>query len=112
LSSIGIIKEIKNGYVTVKIPLPNGFDESSSKIYYISDDGKSGEEFDVRYETINDTRYIVFDTTHFSTYAVVKTSVPNIDNPQTYDGITTYLILGVTSLIGIIALTVYIKKKI
>lgn len=109
--SNGIIKIINNGVVTVKIPLPVGYDESATKIYYVSDDGKSGEEFDVSYETIDETRYVVFNTTHFSTYVVAEGASIGVENPKTSDGIMSSIIFGGISLLGILGCLLFFKKR-
>ena len=72
LGNNGYITKINNGTVTIKIPLPEGYVENDTKVYYVSDDGKTGETFEVTYETIEGKRYIVFETDHFSTYVVAE----------------------------------------
>lgn len=111
-SAYGIIREVHNGKITIKIPLPEGFDESATKIYYVSDDGTESEEFDVTYETIDNVRYIVFETSHFSTYVVAQTSnTPIIENPKTGDGIMNSVLLGGISVIGILGCGLFLTKK-
>lgn len=64
-----------NGSVTVSIDLPEGFDGNKSKVVYISEDGKT-EDMKAKYVDGK----MVFDTTHFSHYAIVEddsTSTPN-----------------------------------
>lgn len=61
----------QSGTVTVRIPIPDGFDRSKLALYYIADDGtKTSLEFTI------DGNDIVFTTTHFSCYAITDTSVP------------------------------------
>lgn len=115
--SNGLIKEVKNGVVTIKIPLPEGFDESNAKIYYVSEDGSKKEEFDVTFETINEIRYIVFNTNHFSTYVVaekesVKAELTSVEeNPKTSDTIFNSVLIGVISLVSLTGCIIYKKYQ-
>lgn len=73
-------------------------------------DGKS----DVLTATDNGDGTISFKTNKFSTYVLVYDDVVAETapvNPPTYDGISTYLILGAVSLIGLAAIGLYIKNK-
>ena len=58
-----------NGTVSVKIPLPADYSAENSNVYYVSEDGKL-EQLDCRVEN----GFIVFETDHFSYYAVVDES--------------------------------------
>lgn len=56
-----------NGKVTVKIPLPEGYDPEKSKICYVDSDGN------ITYIKSSVTElYIIFETDHFSVYAIVE----------------------------------------
>ena len=55
-----------NGMVMVKIPLPDGYSPENTIVYYITNDGKL-ERIPSRIEN----GYIIFETTHFSFYAIV-----------------------------------------
>ena len=57
-----------NGSVTIKIPLPSGYDPDRSFIYYVNTENGTVEKMPARYEN----GYLVFETTHFSYYAVVE----------------------------------------
>ena len=63
-----------NGMVTVKIPLPEGCDPQRCFIYYANVENGRVERIEARYED----GYMVFETDHFSYYAIVE--VPDIDN--------------------------------
>lgn len=59
-----------------------------------------------------DGKYLVFKSDKFSTYALVYEDVVKVvENPQTYDGISTYMVLGAISLIGLAIISLYIKNK-
>ncbi len=62
-----------NGTVSVKIPLPEDYSAENSKVYYVSEDGTL-EQLDCRVED----GFIVFETDHFSYYAVVDESENSI----------------------------------
>ena len=64
-----------NGSVFVKIPLPDGYNADKTVVYYITNDGRL-EKMDSRVED----GYIVFETTHFSFYAIVDETEP--ENPS------------------------------
>lgn len=87
-----------NGYITIKMPIPDGFDKTKLWIYHIDDDGNK-TVIDYRI----DGNYIVFKTNHLSSYALVEGdtntshTVPSILNPQTADGIIFYSLLAVLS---------------
>lgn len=55
-----------NGSVFVKIPLPAGYNAQKTVVYYITNDGQL-EKIESKVED----GYIIFETTHFSFYAIV-----------------------------------------
>lgn len=58
-----------NGFVTVKIKLPNGVDPKRCKVYHVIDDPVDPL---VRYTTALEGNFIVFETDHFSEFAVIE----------------------------------------
>lgn len=69
-----------NGKVKVKIPVPQGFDPNECKVYYVNI--KTG-----KIEEINsycENGYIIFETDHFSYYAIVDES-SKIEEPPVAD---------------------------
>ncbi len=67
-----------NGKVTVKIPLPENYNVGTTFVYYVDDSGN--------YEKLDSTYsdgYIIFETDHFSEYAIVDESSEIIDEPVT-----------------------------
>ena len=63
---------------------------------------------------IIDGDYLVFETDHFSTYELVENTgiLNNIEVPKTADGIISYLIFTIISVLGIVFITKQIKKVI
>ena len=57
-----------NGTVKVKIPLPSGYDPNRSFVYHVNTETGTVEKMPATYEN----GYMVFETTHFSYYAVVE----------------------------------------
>ena len=57
------------GTVTVKIPLPSGYDPNRTYVYYINT--QTGMVENMKADYVNG--YLVFQTNHFSYYAVVET---------------------------------------
>lgn len=58
-----------NGYVTVKLPIPEGFNADSTVVYYVDDSGNK-----TKLESTTENGYIVFETDHFSEYVLVDES--------------------------------------
>ena len=59
-----------NGSVFVKIPIPEGYNAEKTVVYYVTNDGKLEKiESEVK------DGYIIFETTHFSFYAIVDESL-------------------------------------
>lgn len=58
-----------NGFVTVKIRLPEGVDPGRCKVYHVIDDPVDPL---VRYATTLEGNFIVFETDHFSEFAVIE----------------------------------------
>lgn len=54
---------------------------------------------------------VSFKTDRFSTYVLAYEDVQNNSNPETFDGIISYILLGGLSLISLIAVSVIAKKK-
>ncbi len=74
-----------NGKVRVRIPLPEGYDESRTFVYHVDTSTGIVEGVKAAVETINGKKYLVFETTHFSYYAVVEECgfTMEICNPST-----------------------------
>ena len=58
-----------NGKVTVKLPIPEGYNADTIAVYYISDSGEK-----VLLESKVENGFVIFETDHFSVYAVVDES--------------------------------------
>ena len=59
-----------NGDVTVRIPVPDGFNAEKCKLYYLNTSSKNPEEITFKVED----GYIVFTTNHFSDWAIIQTA--------------------------------------
>lgn len=105
------ITELKDGTFEVKIPIPEKLQGKDLTVYYVTDDGKI-EEYEV---TIKDG-YAIFRTTHFSIYTLGykndSNNSANIENPKTFDNIGNTIIIGFISLIGLVCITLYLKKEV
>ncbi len=103
-----------NGTVKIGIPIPSGYNTSNLVVYRFADDGSQEQEYAV---TV-DGNYAVFETDHFSNYALAEksattntsTSDNQLDNePKT--GIANPITLVVSTLaIACLGLFVCIKK--
>lgn len=67
-----------DGKVTIKIPLPEGYNPNSVKVLFIDDNGNK-----TKLESTYENGYIIFETDHFSEYAIVDESSEIIDEPTT-----------------------------
>ncbi len=65
-----------NGAVTVKIPLPTGYDPDCTVVYHIDDETGELTNMNARYEN----GYLVFETTHFSVYVVAEIDTPIVSS--------------------------------
>ena len=128
------ITKLSNGKFKVSIPVSESLNGKEVTTYYINDNNELTE-----YETTVENGFATFETDHFSVYTLVekkKTSDDNSntnkpenseednngnstvdknevteENPQTYDGIMTWVILGLVSISGIIGIVIYKKKQ-
>ena len=98
------ITRLDNGTFQVKIPISDTTLEGKTiVVYYLTSENKLEEHT----ATVTDG-FAIFETDHFSTYIVAEKV--GAENPQTYDGVTTYFILGMVSLIGLLGVGNYFKR--
>ena len=71
------------GNVTVKIPVPTGYDSNNLVVYYVDENNKT-EEISV---TVKDN-YAVFETNHFSDYVLAEKVSNNENNEENVEGNT------------------------
>ena len=71
-----------NGKVKVKIPIPTGYDPAKTFVYHVNTNSGTVENMNA----VVDGNYLVFETDHFSYYAVVevKDAVPDEPAEQSY----------------------------
>lgn len=105
------VKKLDNGTFEVRIPLSKNLEDKDLIVYYVDENNKV-----IEHEVEIDGEYVVFTTNHFSIYTLAEkeatSTVPEIENPNTYDGITTNYILGIIALLGLIIVGINSKKKI
>lgn len=70
-----------NGMVTVRIPLPKGYNPNKCVVYYVAADGTMEE---LKTYHVKDG-YVWFETDHFSYYAVVEEETESADRPSWMD---------------------------
>ncbi len=82
---------------------------NSFKVVYIDENGNVKETYDA---TLNEDGTISFETTHLSTYAIIGYNAEAIEaeNPNTFDGIGIYAVLGLISLMGL-TMTIFKSKR-
>lgn len=65
-------------WVTVRLPLPENFDPERSMVFYVSVNGTGyAQQMEARYED----GFMVFETNHFSYYAIVEAAETEIEIP-------------------------------
>lgn len=88
----GFVKNIENG-IYVYLPISGRQLGEEMEVYHITDNGK-GDGYKGIVVEVDGKQYVKFETTHFSTYAVVE-ALDKVTNPNTSDNI----ILTIISLI-------------
>lgn len=100
--------KMENGKYTITLVLDeNLLSYNNYKVVYIDDTGKAVETLPA---TVNGGK-VSFTTTHLSTYGVVGYNETAIENPKTFDGVLTYVFVGILSIVGIGATDLYFKKR-
>lgn len=103
----GVVQKIEDGSFQISIAIDEKLQKYDNyKVVYIVD-GKIEEEIDAK---LVDGK-IVFETTHLSTYGIVGYNNVIEHNPSTLDGITSYILTAIISLIGITSAVIYANKK-
>lgn len=100
----GEIVKLENGSYLIKIKMTEDLKKYDNySVVYIDESGKVAETLKAKI----DGEYITFTTTHLSLYGVVGLS--DVENPQTYDSIITYLVIMISAILGIIGVATYLK---
>lgn len=107
LNSIAQKRSIESGKFLVKIPVPSKYEGKSLIVYYVGEN-----DIVTPYEVTVSDGYATFETDHFSTYTLTtNTSTEPTANPATGDKIIQYIILLAVSIVGLIGLPIYAKKR-
>jgi LPXTG-motif cell wall-anchored protein len=72
-----------NGTVLVRLPIPEGFDANKLRVFHVDDNGSR-----TAMKGYVDGTYYVFETTHFSNFALVEDDTINNDDSDTDNGNT------------------------
>ena len=100
----GEIVKLENGSYLIKIKMTEDLKKYDNySVVYIDESGKVAETLKAKI----DGEYITFTTTHLSSYGVVGLS--DVENPQTYDSIITYLVIMISAILGIVGVATYLK---
>jgi len=98
------VTKLENGKFIVSIPVPEKLKNKTLTVYYINSKGEKEEHL----ITVKDGM-ASFETDHFSTYALVDSSV--INNPATGDNIMIIFIIGGISLVALTGTLLYFIKQ-
>ncbi len=98
-----------SGLVKIYLPIPAGFDLNRLTVYYINTKNNTKEAYVIKIETIAGKKYAVFETNHFSTYALAEKAVQ--DNPQTGDQSNIAMWILLTFLSGGVVFTILLLRR-
>lgn len=98
-----------NGVTEVLIPYSNDYSNKNLKMLYIKDNNDI-EVYDVDTVMYEGNKYLSFKTSHFSNYVLATTDGETV-NPNTGDSIVLYMIILALGVIGVILMTIILKKK-
>lgn len=68
----------EGGKLTIRVPLPEGFSADDVKVYYVNPETGAFEDMNA----VVEDGFLVFETTHFSTYAVIDESTIPEPEPE------------------------------
>ncbi len=111
-STDNYITKLDDGTFEVKLPIKEELKDKNLVVYYVTSEGKI-EEHEV---TVKDG-YAIFTTNHFSIYSLAEKTNSTTgesteeENPKTFDGIGSSIIIGTLSLIGLLGATIYLKRN-
>lgn len=101
-----------NGLVKVKVLVPASITESHAKVIH-SLNGQVLDEKSYEIKEDNGQKYIIIETNSFSVFELnFYTPSNGEENPKTFDGLMTYIILGMTSLIALGSVSYLSRKKL
>ena len=98
------IEKLENGRFIVSIPVPEILKNKEITVYYINSNGEKEEHI----ATVKDG-IASFETDHFSTYVLAEKIEEQ--NPKTFDGIGSSILMGTISLIGLVGTVIYLKRR-
>lgn len=106
---LGLLSKL-NQKLTFEVMIPNKMHGINNRKYYII--RKHNDEIEILDAVLsNDGKSLTFESDLFSTYAVAYLDEIEIENPNTYDNISVYWIMGIVSLIGIAITIFYLIDK-
>ena len=85
-----------NGYVKISIPIPDGYDREKLVMYHVTPDGELEE---VSANIVGDM--LVFETNHFSLYALAEADHTSGPNTNTGDNSSLLMLVSIVTLAGI-----------
>ena len=95
--------------VKVYIQIPEGWDPESMKVLFVNTGDDEDLSSSQRVVEKDGVKYLEVSLKHFSVYGVYQYGQSNVVNPNTSDNLISYIILFITSLIAMLAIT-KIKK--
>ncbi len=102
-----VITDIKDGEFEVTVPLTEELKGKNLVAYYVDENDKK-----IEYEVTIEDDEATFYTNHFSIYTIAeKTSTVTEQVPNTYDGITNSLLMGLVGLLGLVCSSILVKDK-
>lgn len=106
-----IVDTIENG-IEVYIPVEKRKVGQKVNVHHITEDGKLGEKYKAIVVEKDGKLYAHFTTTHFSTYAVSDLATTDVENPETFDDITTNLFIGTIAIVSLLSVSfIFVKRN-
>ena len=106
-----IVDTIENG-IEVYIPVEKRKVGQKVNVHHITEDGKLGEKYQAVVIEKDGKLYAKFTTTHFSTYALSDISTTDVENPETFDDITTNLFIGTIAIVSLLSVSfIFVKRN-
>ncbi len=105
-----IPNEAIKGTVKVEVPVPSDITNTYAKVVHKNGDKViDTKEYEIK--TKESGKYIVIETTSFSTFELSFYTPAGVENPNTNDSIVLYIVLSVVSVAGLAIICSSLKKR-
>ena len=99
-----------DGFITVSIPIPEGFNTSRLSVYRIVE-GDTKKSYPVTVTSKDNIQYAVFETNHFSLYVLTDESSDDVPDTGDVQSFAFHLTMMILAAAGIILLGILIPRR-